>query len=81
MEVEDITNTDLYYAQGMTEWDSVGRSVRNPLVALFKVRFPNQLYLTLRNNDVVKTALEKPIVITYWVAPTDPSLKVEEYST
>ena len=81
VEVEDITNTDLYYAQGMTEWDSVGRSVRNPLVALFKVRFPNQLYLTLRNNDVVKTALEKPIVITYWVAPTDPTKKVEEYST
>ena len=60
----------------MSEKDAVGRVVKDPLVALFKVRYPNQLFLTLRNNEEIKAKMEKPIAITYWIAPTDPSQKV-----
>ncbi len=73
VEVENIANTDLSYAQGMSEYNAVGRMVRDPLVALFKVRYPNQLFLTLRNNDELKQKMDKPITMTYWVAPTDAS--------
>lgn len=64
----------------MSEYNAVGRMVRDPLVALFKVRYPNQLFLTLRNNDELKQEMDKPITMTYWVAPTDASKKVTEYS-
>jgi len=45
------------------------------------VRFPNALYLTLRNTDAIRTALEMPVTFNYWIEPVDPSKKVEEFTS
>jgi len=37
--------------------------------------------LTLLNKDVVKTPLEKPITVYYWLEPVDPQLKDDKYIT
>ena len=61
-----MTNLDIYYAQGINEETAKGRFVSDPEWANFQVRYPYSLYLTLRNKDLIKTELEKPIKVDYW---------------
>ena len=67
VEIEGVGRTDIYYAQGMNEWVAMGRHVKRPLAAMFKVRYPNQLFLTLKNQDEIKTTISEPIIINYWI--------------
>ena len=81
VELEDLTRLDLFYASGINESLAKGREVNDPLAGLFKIRYPNNLYLTLLNKDIVRTPLSKPVTVNYWLEPGDPALKAEEYST
>mmetsp|Transcript_904 Transcript_904/g.1242 ORF Transcript_904/g.1242 Transcript_904/m.1242 type:complete len:155 (+) Transcript_904:458-922(+) len=63
----------------MNEFLAMGRSVKGPLAGVFKIRYPNLLFLTLKNQDEAKTTISKPIVVNYWIEPVDPAFKVEEY--
>ena len=58
-----------------------GIEVKDPKAALFKVRYPKALYITLKNKDIEKTPLSKPVTINYWIEKVDPELKASEYST
>ena len=43
------------------------------------MRYPNLLFLTLKNQDEIKTTIDKPIIVNYWIEPVDPEKKAEEY--
>ena len=63
---------DYYYAVGEDELTAKGRYVLDPSWGHFQVRHPNKLFLTIKNNDVLKTALEKPISVDYWLDLFNP---------
>ena len=64
--VNDTTRLDIHYAEGAEEQSAKGNFVLSPHWGHFQVRYPNSLFLTLRNNDAIKMKLDKPIRIDYW---------------
>lgn len=65
IDIDLLSNTDIYWAEGISLSIASGRYVRSPHGAKFFVRYPNNLYLTLVNTDVEPTPYEQ-IKITYW---------------
>ena len=64
--VNDTTHLDIHYAEGTDAETAKGNLALSPKWGHFQVRYPNSLFLTLKNNDAIKTKMEKPIRIDYW---------------
>ena len=64
--VNDTTHLDIHYAEGTEMQSAKGNFVLEPKWGHFQIRYPNSLFLTLKNNDAVKQKLVKPIRIDYW---------------
>ena len=52
--VNDTSRVNFYYAEGVDEPTARGNIVLDPKWGHFQVRYPNNLYLTIKNTDALK---------------------------